>query len=443
MIKIEVEYTPEEIKKIEELKAQLNNSNIKIELPAGIVAGSDEAKIFEYSERLKQAEPIEEQISAVVMGAELRYLETKTTEEIFEDARAIVDSIEPAEFREHLKRIKSISNAETIEAHPELYTDTAENFMHFCLVACRLQINKGEEVRLQIVDYVEQKGAELYPAAEFKNIDNVLFPLDAPNKNVWNSIRYDQASGQFQFDFDTLGNNKPGVYIAINFNELTAQGVKLSKSLSPYEKRVYIIASSLYSYGNQMFTARHVAIILHGTKKPSDRQVQNVSDAIKKLRFTNIMINNEAEREAGAKYERFIYDGYLLPAVTVKNVRLNGKLTDEAIKVLEMPPLIRFAKERRNITTLNARILDTPGTKNNSQIEIDDYLISIIAPAKNKNLDRTEVKFETIETELKPDLSHGAERFYKKIRETLKHFVNTGYILTFKEKKDRFEMLLK
>ena len=79
---------------------------------------------------------------------------------------------------------------------------------------------------------------------------------------------------------------------------------------------------------------------------------------------------------------KFQYTGTLLPSEDYSAV-INGNLTDKAINFLREPPLITFSKERGQFTTFCIEILQSPLSKTDINLKIEDYLLERIARIKH------------------------------------------------------------
>ena len=74
------------------------------------------------------------------------------------------------------------------------------------------------------------------------------------------------------------------------------------------------------------------------------------------------------------KYNHFRYDAALLPLERMQAI-VNGQTVDSAFHLFREPPLITFAKERKQVTTIERKVLQTPISKTNQNLLIEDYLL--------------------------------------------------------------------
>lgn len=226
---------------------------------------------------------------------------------------------------------------------------------------------------------------------------NILeYPLDKPNAALWNYLdtaAHADKNGQIGFAVERSGSGKEiTTYYSIDFEAI--EGLTVSKVLTPYDKRVYIAAAGLFAAGNEVETATQIHMAMGNTTRPSPAQIDKINASIDKMAFARITLDNTEEATAYKKEKiLFKYDGYLLPCERV-SAYINGQLTETAIHLLRMPPLISFAKQRGQITTIPIKLLASPVNKTEDNLIIEDYLLERIfhmknGKAKNKILYKT------------------------------------------------------
>ena len=170
-------------------------------------------------------------------------------------------------------------------------------------------------------------------------------------------------------------------YYSIDFEAL--KDLSISRILTPFDKRVYIAAAGLYAAGNKVFTATQIYMAMGGTALPSARDLAKINASVDKMLFARITLDNTEEAETYKKESlRFQYTGALLPCERVTAI-INGKPTESAIHLFRVPPLISFAKQRGQITTIPVKLLASPISKTDENLQIDDYLIERISHMKN------------------------------------------------------------
>ena len=215
---------------------------------------------------------------------------------------------------------------------------------------------------------------------------NVLeYPLDKPNSTLWNYLdtaAHADKNGQIRFAMEPSGSRKEiTTYYSINFDEIP--DLSISRILTPYDKRVYIAAAGLYAAGNKYFSATQIYKAMGGIGSPSANDLAKINASLDKMMFARITLDN-AEEAAAYKKESlgFQYAGPLLPCERAI-VTVNGQPTETAIHLFREPPLISFAKQRGQITTIPVKLLASPISKTDANLQIDDYLIGRISRMKN------------------------------------------------------------
>lgn len=214
---------------------------------------------------------------------------------------------------------------------------------------------------------------------------NILeYPLDKPNSVLWNYLdaaAHADQNGQIGFAVEKSGSGKEiTTYYSIDFEAI--EGLTVSRILTPYDKRVYIAAAGLHAAGNQVVTATQIYMAMGNTTLPNTKDLEKVNASVDKMAFARITLDNTQEATAYKK-ERilFKYDGYLLPCERV-SAYVNGQLTETAIHLLRLPPLISFAKQRGQVTTIPIKLLASPINKTEANLQIEDYLIERISHMK-------------------------------------------------------------
>ena len=275
----------------------------------------------------------------------------------------------------------------------------------------------------------------------FIKADFVEWPLDKYNSFIWN-LTEAQTSGQVVFDMAKRGEERkiPAIY-KINFDALENE-VQITKRLSYYDKLVYMAISALFNAGNNVITLSQIYYTMGHTKRPGGGDLSKINDSVTKMAKAWITVDNKLEA-AVYKYKRFEYDGSLLPLERGTAI-VNGKLTEAALHVFREPPLISFAKQRKQVTTVSVRLLQSPGKKTEFSMQIEDYLIERIA--KEKDAAKKRKKKKTCRVLLKTVYKHigipdgskmsNAERQKKKrahdqIKKYLEHYRKEGSITRY------------
>ena len=136
-------------------------------------------------------------------------------------------------------------------------------------------------------------GNGLFPKITLKEVEKILYPIDKIDHEAWNNLVTADKYGQLKFGFNVAkhGSGKEAlVWYSINFDAL--EEVKISKQLTPFDKRVYIAASAIYKAGNSVFTATQIYYNMGNTKRPSQAALQKINDSLTKMSLARIYISN-------------------------------------------------------------------------------------------------------------------------------------------------------
>ncbi len=292
-----------------------------------------------------------------------------------------------------------------------------------------------------------EQAAEELPRIIANPTEKLDYPLDKPNSVIWNLITdaaKDNPNGQMQLAIDTSkkGSKQDSLILySINFDELP-DTVKITKQLTQFDKRAYIAAAALYNAGNKVITATQIYNMMGNSTPPNTADLQKVNDSLTKMGAARVYIDNAQEVQKAKGYKPFIYDAPLLPFERI-SAYINGQLTESAIKLFREPPLISFAKQRNQITTINRRLLESPISKTDANLQIDDYLLERIAHMKSgSGKAPTRMLFATIYSKCNITTSKQKQRAPEKIRRYLDHYKKCGWIKGYKEDKDGITILL-
>lgn len=271
-------------------------------------------------------------------------------------------------------------------------------------------------------------------SATIKRADKIEYPLDKPNHFIWNLLEND-TRGQITFDMlPKRPELKAYITYSINFKDLE-NGVKITKRLTPFDKRVYIAVSALYNAGNEILTLSQIYYAMGNTGRPGQRDLTRINDAITKMRRAEISLNSSDEADEIKNYTKFVYDGDLLPMERITAI-VNGKITDGAIKLFREPPLMTFAKDRKQVTTIDIKLLQSPMSKTDANLLIDDYLLERIHKEKRTKGSCT-ILLDTLYKYANITTSKQKQRAPEKIEKYLKYYKEAELFKSYKMSKDK------
>lgn len=281
------------------------------------------------------------------------------------------------------------TSKETAEAIRELKKITdSDEFQILKMRVLSLSESEGtQESDLANPEEVEQ-AIEGLPRINSKAVSQVLYPLDKVNGNIWNFLEPtdEDENGNLNLQIDTASQGAKAkgkeaiIAVFINFDGL--DGLELTKQLTTYDKRVYVAAAALYLAGNETFTFAQIYNTMGNKGRPSAAQLKKIDESITKMGATRVAIDNKQEVKINRRYGRFDYDSPILPFERIR-AYINNKFSEGAIHLYTEPPLIKFAADRGQITTFSKRLLESPQSKTDANLRLEDYLLDRIGHMKS------------------------------------------------------------
>lgn len=266
-----------------------------------------------------------------------------------------------------------------------------------------------------------------------KRPQKIDFPVDKVNAKVWKLLEA-APNGQIGIAAEKRDSSKPiTILYAINFDAL-GDNVSITRQLTPFDRRVYLIVSALYNAGNGIISLSQIYRTMTGKNhSPSDHDIEKIADSIAKMAAARVYLNNEQEAKA-YRYEKFTYSASLLPMERLDGV-INGKTVEAAIHLFREPPLVSFARGRKQITTIERKLLETPVNKTDQNLLIEDYLIERIAHAKTGR-QPSKILYETLYAETRINTKKQRQRAASKLGAILGHYVKCGFIKGYTDEGD-------
>lgn len=278
---------------------------------------------------------------------------------------------------------------------------------------------------------ISNEPAELIPKIIAKELDKITFPIGKVNSQFWTLFEEAEKNGQIAIGVEKRGSKKEAdVLYSINFEGLT--GLSINKELTPYDKRVYVALGSLYNNGSDVITLSQIYTAMGNTSRPSSKDIEKLNSSITKLSRANIYIDNSSENNLYTHRKRIVYEGYLLPIERIK-VYVGEMLTDGAVHLLREPPLTTFARERGQITTIKLQLLESPVSKTETNLSIDDYLLDRISQMKNNSKLPQKILYSTLFDNCKINGVKKRQRAKPTIKRYLDYYKQCGFIQDYKE----------
>lgn len=261
-----------------------------------------------------------------------------------------------------------------------------------------------------------------------KRINSVDYPVDKLDVTIWGLLEKD-TKGQIKVKVESSKSKKPvSILYAINFDDL---GVTTSKKLTYFDKRVYTIIAALYKAGNRLITCSQIHQAMGYITRPAATQIEKIRNSIIKMSSAKIFIDNADEVANGYKYPHVVVDGPLLPIFHRHDCIINGQPVQEAFAPICIPPLIEFARGRNQIDEISKKVLETPISKSEKNMAIEDYLITRILHARNDYQGR-KILLSTLFEYVKIDDSRNQKRALKDIKGIMEHYQSIDFISSFK-----------
>ena len=263
------------------------------------------------------------------------------------------------------------------------------------------------------------------------------YPLDKPNRLLWRLLE-EAEGGQIGIDFDTTKQSMKGkgkdaiVYYGLDFSQCNkpGSGITITNRLTPFDKLVYMAAGALFNAGSNVFSIAQLYRMMGYDGRPSDTDRKKIDESLTKM-TSRLFIDSTKEAEVNKSYPPFKYDADLLPFERLE-VYINNQPTT-AIHLFREPPLIAFARGRKQITTISRQLLMPPLSKTSENLSIQDYLIDRISHIKNNKKLSRKLLYKTIFENCNITGSKNKQRAPGKIKKFLDHYVKQGFIKSYKE----------
>ena len=205
--------------------------------------------------------------------------------------------------------------------------------------------------------------------------------------------------------------------------------------MDAYDKAVLNGVNSLLENGTVNFTIPMLYHAMTGKTNPTvdEGLLHELQNRIELMRRTLITIDLSEELEA-----RYLdigltepqVQGYLLPANKI-SARINGREV-QVYHLLDTPPMLAYAKLKRQLATVPLSLLNAPLNNNATTIPLKNYLISRCEGMRNphNSLKSNKILFRSIYAELGEEDAGKVRK--KRIRDytevVLKHMVDKGYL---------------
>ncbi|MBQ2348061.1 MAG: hypothetical protein II388_06810 [Clostridia bacterium] len=385
-------------------------------------------------------------ISQMVWGNFLKGIEEilKAVQEGFEETRLYAEKLKP--FIE-----KELKVAQ--KSHPEIKEITADdivNDLSYFLVG-EIEEAELEELQQKFSDHTDpilqnlkliygivkkaKKALEVgeerssLPRIDPKKITELQYPLDKVNASLWGLIPLKEATAlKAESDKDGKKGKQASIYVLLDFDEL--DGVKISRQLTSYDKRVFIAVANLKAQGHDTITAEQIYKAMGNPKRPNADTIKKILQSVECISRGRVTIDNTEEAKMYTRYDR-VKATFPLLTTEICSGYANGKVVDNAIKVLEIPRLLTFAEKRGQLTTVPLRLLESPISKTEANLLLEDYLFNRIARMRNSPKITRTILLETVYQKCNVTSKMQKSRLPEKLERLLQFYKDESWITGF------------
>lgn len=440
LIKINQQYL-EEVK-----KAQSNNNQ------------QDAIKAMEKSDRL---------LKELYERVKKRYIEAfrGNMDAILADVSAILQVVKKKHFQDEIGMIKFLTPKEEevigfyndqtepqrsekiqrakdmIRAKNKAAVANYENCYNFLLLYLDVQIEALQYYELPLFgleELVAAKCSEWYPKPETdiipkistSKLSDILYPIDKVNAELWNCFSIGENTPlKAESDKDSRKGKQASIYVMLDFNEL--DGVKISRPLTSFDQRVFVSISNIRESGQEIATLSQIYDGMGSESRASAQIRSKIIESIETMSRAVVKIDTTEENKIYPRLDKIVWESQLLHIEKIKGYS-RGQITDYAIRIIEVPKLFLFAKNRGQITTVPIKLLESPISKTEANLLLENYLLSRIARMRNNTKITRTILVETVRQKCNIKTACQRQRLPGKIEKYLKHYVSVGWIKAYK-----------
>ena len=218
------------------------------------------------------------------------------------------------------------------------------------------------------------------PSVTSLALQSVCYPTDKVNNKLWCNFPIGKPIKlKAESDKDAAKGKKADIITMLDFEKL--DGVKISRPLTIYDKRVFIAVANLVNEGQYILSPSMIDKAMGATTKTNAKDKAKILESLSLLVRARVLIDNTTEAKLYG-YDHINGDFALLKADIV-TAYIDGQLTDGALEVAEVPKLFQFSIDRGQVTTIPIRLLESPLRKDDTNMMIEDYLLKRISQMNN------------------------------------------------------------
>lgn len=233
-------------------------------------------------------------------------------------------------------------------------------------------------------------------------------------------------------------NAKNDSYVILAIDQ---SNVKTSKYLTGEHKAVLNAVNSIIEAGNDKFTLSSLYEQIYQKTPKQAYQLEELKKKVDELRGTLITIDyTQHMKMNGSQLGKFTVESNALSLVKATAL-ING--TERTVyKITQLPPTYQYAKDCKQIITIEKKYLETGNVTNTKQANrIKEYIVERIAVSKGSKNMSTTIKYEEIYEVYAEasdiDISDMDRKRKGKARNItrslLDAFIDTGFITGYKE----------
>lgn len=276
--------------------------------------------------------------------------------------------------------------------------------------------------------YEKTQEKSLLPKINPKKITELQYPLDKVNSYLWGLTINETVALKAESDKDSKKGKQASIYVLLDFDEL--DGVKISRQLTSYDKRVFLAVANLKAQGHDTITAWQVHYAMGGISRPKKDTIEKIIQSIETLSKCRVTIDNTEEAELYTRYDR-VKATFPLLTTKICSGYIKGIIVDNAITVSEVPDLLTFAEKRGQLTTVPLRLFESPISKTEANLLLEDYLFNRIARMKNSPKITRTILLEKVYQKCNVTTYKQKARLPEKIERLLQFYKDESWIKGF------------
>lgn len=239
----------------------------------------------------------------------------------------------------------------------------------------------------KLFEAAQEARAAALPIIGTSPTDKLNTPVDRVNFLAWNDFK--ETGGQIRFNMMSAADKRNPERQQLNISMLYALSfaddpdIKTTKELNHYDRRLMQGIDTIYTTDTD---DRHIYLysdIFHamgGKGNPSENQRKKIDSSLTKQGTARVYMNNKKEA-AEYNYPEIHYDGNILEFERIRVIYNGQEVT--AVKVNRRPAMMDFAAQRKQITDVPLKVLQSGISQTDGHLRIEDYLLYRISRAKN------------------------------------------------------------